>query len=403
MTVRRRARLACGPEDAARAGPGGPVLALQGAGGLCYPAVSYTLYRPILTPRDPGWRLDPSTLPWRNGLLVRATNWLGDALMTLPAVYRLSRYVPDPCGVFVLCPAALEPLWKAAPWVSQVVPMAGRRCGPAERSAIRRLRPGVAAVLPNSFGSAWDVWRCGVPVRVGRAGRGRGWLLNRRLAEWPRRKARGDCHQLTHYLELAAAFGPIDWSTDCPPLRVTDAAAVAAAHGVRSDVGSWLAVAPGAAYGPAKQWPVERFAQVARWWQDRGGRVVVVGTGKERAAGEAIATALAGVVDLTGRTDLRQLMAVLSVAGLVVANDSGAMHLGAALGCRGVAIFGSTDPIATGPIGGRWILLASHPADCAPCLQRTCPRADHPYECLRRIEPATVINALEHLATPPPG
>ena len=359
------------------------------------------LYTPILSPRAPDLHLDPASLPWRNGLLVRATNWLGDALMTLPAIYRMSRFVPDPCGVFVLCPAGLAPLWEAAPWVSQVIPMAGKRCGPAERRVIRRLRPGVAVVLPNSFGSAWDLFRGGIPVRLGRTGRGRGWLLNRRLPEWPRTKARGECHQLSHYLELAAAFGPVDWSTDCPPLRVPDAAAAAAAVGVDPAAGPWLAVAPGAAYGPAKQWPVERFVAVARWWQGRGGRVVVVGAAKERAAGEAIGSALPGVLNATGRTDLRQLMAVLSVAGLVVANDSGAMHLGAAVGCRGVAVFGSTDPVATGPIGGRWILLAD-PPDCAPCLQRTCARADSPYECLCRIEPAAVIAALEHLAALPP-
>jgi heptosyltransferase II len=362
--------------------------------------VDAQLYTPILRPREPGLFLDPALLPWRNGLLIRATNWLGDALMTLPAVYRMSRCVPDPCGVFIMCPAFLQPLWEAAPWVSEVIPMSGPRCGTPERRRLAVLRPGVAVVLPNSFGAAWDVFRRGIPVRLGRAGRGRSLLLTHRLPEWPRARGRASCHQLSRYLELAAVFGAAAGPATCPPLRLADAEVLAARAGVDVAGGPWLAVAPGAAYGPAKQWPIERFVAVADWWQRRGGRVVVIGTAKERDAGEALRTTLSGAINLCGQTGLRELMAVLQVVGLAVTNDSGAMHLGAALGCRGVAVFGSTDAVATGPIGGRWILLADPPA-CAPCLQRVCPRDDQPYECLRRIEPAAVVRALEALLALP--
>ena len=316
--------------------------------------------------------------------------------MTLPAVYRMSRVVPDPCGVFVMCPAFMQPLWEAVPWVSQVIPMAGPRCGREERRALHRLRPGVAVVLPNSFGAAWDVFRRGIPLRLGRAGRGRSLLLTHRLPEWPRVKGPAECHQLSRYLELAAVFGPLEGSTDGPPLQVPDATVLAAQAGVQAAAGPWLAIAPGAAYGPAKQWPIEHFTAVADWWQRRGGRVVVVGAAKERTAGEAMQKVLPGLLNLAGQTGLRELMAVLKVAGLAVTNDSGAMHLGAALGCQGVAVFGSTDAVATGPIGGRWILL-NDPLGCAPCLSRTCAQADQPYECLRRIEPAAVTQALEAL------
>ncbi len=358
------------------------------------------LYTPVLKPCEPGLRLDPARVPWRNGLLIRATNWLGDALMTLPAVYRLSRAVPYPCGVFVLCPEALQPLWEAAPWVSQVIPMAGRRCSRAEAACVRRLRPGVAVVLPNSFGAAWDVFLTGAPVRLGRRGRLRGWLLTHRLPEWPRERVRSDRHQLSRYLELAAAFGPVEWSANCPPLRLPDPEALAGRLGVQAAQAPWLALAPGAAYGPAKQWPAERFAAVARWWRGRGGSVAVVGTRTEQGAGEAVRAAVPEALNLAGKTSLRELMAVLAVCTLAVTNDSGAMHLGAAMGCRGVAIFGSTDPVATGPIGGRWVLLAD-PPPCAPCLRRTCPRPEDPCECLRRIEPAAVIAAAEKLLASP--
>ena len=341
--------------------------------------------------------LDPAATEWRNGLLVRAPNWLGDTLMTLPAVYKLSRFVPEPCGTFVLCPRALMPIWQAAPWVSHVIPLDGRRAGRKASEQIRGVAPGVAAVLPNSFGSALDVFGKGIPLKIGRGGYGRGLLLSHRLPKWRKGEGVGQYHQLTHYLQLAAAFGKISWDCECPPLRLEDAREQAQSLGVSPDDTTWLAMAPGAAYGPAKQWPADRFRAVAEWWIGKGGKVVIVGTPKEVTVGQVIAEGVEGCLNLTGKTTLTQLMALLSVVAAVVANDSGPMHLAAGLGTDGVAIFGSTDPVATGPIGARWVVLQEK-TDCAPCFKRTCQREQEPYLCLTRISAEAACRGLESLA-----
>lgn len=354
-------------------------------------------YVPILgrAPSVTDLRLDRSRVEWRNGLLVRATNWLGDTLMTVPAVYRMRRAVPAPCGLFVLCPEGLAPVWEAAPWVDEVITFPGKRLGRQARRRLRRLRPGVAVVLPNSFGSALDVWRAGVPRRLGREGRGRSGLLTDRLPTWPRPSGVVSEHQVGRYLELAAALGDIDWGTACPRLEVPDAAGTAAEFGIVADKESpCLVIAPGAAYGPAKQWPVERFAAVAREWE---GRVIVVGTGRERMAATHVAAEVDGVLNLAGETSLRQLMAVVTCATCVVANDSGVMHLAAALGTQGVAIFGSTDPVATGPVGGRWIVLQNAP-ECSPCFERKCGRrGENAYMCMKGVQVSAVLEAITML------
>ncbi|MBR0459656.1 MAG: lipopolysaccharide heptosyltransferase II [Victivallales bacterium] len=350
-------------------------------------------YQPVI--QNLGTR--PCLLPsWHNGVLLRSTNWLGDALMTLPATYQLRRLMPDPCGFFVLCPKFLKPLWQACPWVDIVIGMEDKRITSAECEAIRIYGAGLGIVFPNSFGAALDVWRIGLKQRLGRAGRGRTLLLTNPLPEWPRVKngEQAQFHQLSWYLDLIAAIGPIEWSPQCPPLTVDGQLAV--------DLGiagpGWLALAPGAAYGPAKQWPQEHFLEIARRQTARGGRVVLVGTAKERSVTEAIASQVPGTLDLAGRTTLPQLMSILAAVDAVVANDSGAMHLAAAVGTSGVALFGSTDPIATGPIGAPWrILVADTP--CRPCFARTCSQPNHPYHCLHSLTPDNAWQELLSLSS----
>jgi len=360
----------------------------------------FSLYQPIVVaPEGRGAPLIPaSEALWRNGMLVRGTNWLGDTLMSLPAVWRLRSFVPEPCGLFVLCPKALAPIWQAASWVSHVVAFEGRRVRGESAATVRDLGPGVAVVMPNSFGSAWDVFGHHIRIRVGRGGRARGRLLTHRLPAWQRPPGAADCHQVTHYLEIASAFGEVAWDASFPALRVADSEAAAARLGVApAGEAQWLALAPGAAYGPAKQWSSDGFRQVAEWWLSRGGRLVVVGTAQEQEAAQRISQGLDGTLNLAGRTDLSELMAVLSSVDLVVANDSGAMHLAAGVGTPGVAVFGSTDPSATGPLGAPWVVLREK-VECAPCFRRTCARPSDQYACLTRISAETVCGAVEFVA-----
>ncbi len=331
---------------------------------------------------------------WYNGLLLRSTNWLGDLLMTLPAAYQLRRMMPQGCGIFVLAPAPLAALWRACPWVDVVIPMAEKRINRAEIGQVRRLCPGVAVVLPNSFGSAWDVWRCQTATRIGRAGRMRSCFLTHTLPEWPRQVGRGQFHQLSYYLELVSALGKIESTAQCLALQVS--AEAAEKTGIQRQSG-WLALAPGAAFGPAKQWPVRYFICLAQKWLARGGKVVLLGASKEMAVATEIAQSCPAVLNLTGQTSLQELMSVLANVDLVVANDSGAMHLAAALGTSGVAIFGSTDPVSTGPLGAPWRILAAA-TPCSPCFQRVCPRqGTEQYACLNDISPEAVFAELMQL------
>lgn len=125
-------------------------------------------YRPVLQSFDRSIPL-AEVSHWYNGLVLRSTNWLGDALMTLPAAYKISRLVPEPCGFFVIAPAALAPVWRACSWVNAVIPMQGKHLSSEEVRKVRRLAPGVAVVLPNSFAAALDIYRCKTSLRIGRA------------------------------------------------------------------------------------------------------------------------------------------------------------------------------------------------------------------------------------------
>lgn len=360
--------------------------------------LNHEMYQPILKPVTTGVSLDSGSIDWKNGLFVRSPNWLGDILMCMPAVYKMRAFLPEGTGLFIICPAGLAPVWEAAPWVDTVIPLTGKRLTGRSRKIARDLRAGVGVVIPNSFGSALDLLLAGVSVRIGRGGRSRSLLLNRRLPCWRRGPGLATEHQVNHYLELAAVFGDIPWDADFTGLTIADHETIAAGLGVTGADSQWLALMPGAAYGPAKQWPIDNYRRVAEWWEKQGGCSVVLGTQKDMESAAVIGDGLRGTVNLAGKTTLRQLMAILQTVDGAVANDSGGMHLAAALGTPGVGVFGSTDPVATGPLGAPWI-IAREPCDCSPCFERACPRSDDLYTCLQKVSPDSVVADFQRLLT----
>ena len=371
-----------------------PPATADGAVPLCWPLVLKPVSRGTLP------RLDPQQVAWENGILVRATNWLGDTVMSLPAVYKLRAFLPRYCGLFVATPEALAPIWRAVPWVDRVVPFAGRRLRGNAAAEVRRLRPGVAVVLPNSIGSALDVEALGIPLRLGRGGLIRRGLLTHTLPPWRHTDAPGQAHQLSAFLELVACFGDIPWDDRFPPLQIPAPEITWKAYGADAP-GPWLMVAPGAAYGPAKQWPSTSFRAVVDWWlAHRNGRVLVVGAAADGASAGAVATGDPRGVTVAGRTTLAELMALLRRVSCVVANDSGVMHLAAGLGVPGVGVFGCTDPIAKGPLGGHWRVL-QRPLDCAPCYRRVCPRSGDHCLGLWQISVAEVCDVLRRMPGEP--
>lgn len=330
-------------------------------------------------------------------LVVRTPNWLGDTILALPALAALRRRFPD-AHLAIATPAGFADVFREDTDVApdEVVPLPSATKGVREALAAGKFELGV--LLPNSFGSAWSLRRAGVPQRWGYPTSWRGWTLTRRPVPIP---VHGIQHQSEYYRSMVRGFG-IPCGDEAPRMRVRPATAargLSLLEKANVDLMRRLAVlAPGAAYGQAKQWPPDRVAQLAaRLVRERDMTCVMVGAGHDRDAARAVESWLsskapetrARVVDLTGRTTLSELMAVIARADVVVANDSGAMHLGAALGRPVVAMFGPTDERATRPIGPHDVLTAR--VFCRPCHLRDCP-IDH--RCMKRITADAVFSAV---------
>jgi len=326
-------------------------------------------------------------------VVIRAPNWLGDAVMALPAVASVRRHLPD-ATLAVATPAPLEPLYAAVPGVDEIVglPMTGRGVlRPSTHAAMLRERAfDLAILLPNSFAAALAAKRAGIPERWGTRTDFRGPLLTRAVAA-PRRQDAAR-HQSAYYAELLRALGiePLSVEPRIEPSAAMRAAGDRLLTQAAIDVDTHLVgMAPGAAYGRAKRWPPERFAALAVQLSDGGATCVLVGGERDRGtareieswfSSNAIPAGTARILDLIGRTDLGALVGVLARCRAFVTNDSGAMHLAAAAGVPVTAIFGPTDERATAPPGAHEIV--THAVFCRPCLLRECP-IDH--RCMRGI------------------
>jgi len=332
---------------------------------------------------------------FRNGIAVRMPNHLGDAVMALPALKSLRSILPPYCALYVITPASLRQLYAAIREVDGLVVLdrPHRFWGLRTINELRMLRLGVGVLFNHSFRDALLMRIAGTKRLYGAAKRGRSLLLTRAF-DFPPRCDRelAKAHLSKRYLAIAAALGavpaePLLPRFDLSELLVdpTDLVCALARHPLH------LVLAAGAAYGPAKRWPEENFRTVAAAWVRRGGVVSVVGSAAEREVGEAVLSGLdpEKCFNLCGRTSLNQLMVLLKNAALCVANDSGVMHLAAALGTPGVAVFGPTDPAATAPVTDKWLLLYRQ-IDCAPCFRRDC--ADN--KCIKEITPRQALRAV---------
>jgi len=307
-----------------------------------------------------------------------APNWLGDAVMCLPALHQLA----DAPGV------SLSIL--ASPYVARVFlhnpaidalfvdAVAGRAARIRSRThALRAMEPGAAVMFPPSFSSALPAWFARVPFRVGFRADGRHLLLTHGI-EMPSRAN----HLTDSYGELSrAALGALgrgesagtkSASAHCAPrLVVTEGER----ESVRARLGAiardgYVVVVPGAAFGPAKAWPEERYrALCAALVRDTA--VVLSGSRADRVVCDRIRKAVPDVLSLAGDTTLGEMFALVEGARVLVANDSGAPHVAAALGVSCVVLFGSTSPAWTAPRGD--VRVMQHKVHCNPCFRRTCP------------------------------
>jgi heptosyltransferase II len=321
-------------------------------------------------------------------LLVRAPNWVGDVVLSLPALRDLRRAFPA-SRLEVLARPWVAGLYAAVPEIDGVVESRGTL---ADAAAIRG-RYDVGLLLPNSFASAFTLWRAGIPERWGYATDARGVLLTRSSRVSASLGGRSQVYYYRAMLEGLglAVSGPPDASLACPEAWAERGRALLGSPG------PWIGINPGAAYGTAKRWPPERFAAAAALVARRSGaQVAIVGSAAERPLAEAIAAQLGGAARvLCGETTLADLVGVLRELRLLLTNDSGPMHLAAALGTPLVAVFGSTDWTETAPVSERARVVREE-TECAPCKLRECP-IDH--RCMVRVAVDRVAaTALELLA-----
>jgi heptosyltransferase-2 len=331
-------------------------------------------------------------------IVIRGPNWIGDAILGVPAMKAVRERFPA-ARITLLVRPWVAGLFHSAPFIDEVWtrPRPGATEWIKTAREMRRRRFDIALMLPNSFESALTTYLGGVPDRVGYATDRRGWLLNRSV-ERPRKKM----HQVDYYLNLVdVAFDSPGRPDIAPDIAIaateeelSGARRLLADSGIDATSG-FLVVNPGAAFGSAKRWNEERFAAVAdRLAGQTSLQVVMIGSESERPIAERIKLLMdeSGVV-LNGRTDLETLVGVLAQASLMITNDSGPMHMAAALGVRTVAIFGSTDAEVTSPVGPR-TRVVHHEVSCSPCLLRECP-IDH--RCMDAVTVDEVSNAAMEL------
>jgi heptosyltransferase-2 len=338
-------------------------------------------------------------------VVVRGTNWVGDAVMTVPALRELRRLFPRARLTLATRPWA-EGIFAGADFIDDLLITGHTSSRPAavfkEAREWRARRFDLAVLFPNSFAPALVAALARVPVRVGYATQGRSALLTQRVGVpvW-----RGERHEVFYYLHLVAElerllYGASTVETRAPDTRlcVTDAR-VRASQLLLVERGArpgrpLVALCPGSTNSRAKRWPAERFAAVADMLQERvGADVVLLGAREELDISEEVARHMrTRPILLTGQTDIAQTAAVLKASDLLITNDTGPAHVGAAVGCPVVVIFGPTNPVTTRPFSIS-AEVVRRPPDCAPCMLRDCP-IDH--RCMTAVTAFEVFERAMH-------
>lgn len=324
-------------------------------------------------------------------VVVRGTNWVGDSVMTVPALRALRRVLPDAHITLAIRPSA-KGIFSEADFIDDVL-VYDRRNAFSVISQVRewrRRRFDLAVLFQNAFEAALIPFLAGVPLRLGYATESRQALLTHPLPlpDW-----RASKHEVFYYLYLVTALEQLltgantvcetdpDISLSISESRKAEAAELLRSFGVNTEK-SVVAICPGSINSRAKRWPAERYAELSDRLMDEQRQVVIIGSRDEIDVTNEVTNRMRNrPVVLTGKTSLDQITAVLSHVDLVVTNDTGPAHIAAALGCPTIVIFGPTNPLTTRPFSFKAEIIR-HPPDCAPCMLRDCP-IDH--RCMTAI------------------
>ncbi len=323
-------------------------------------------------------------------IMLRATNWVGDAVMSLPALAALRTARPD-AEITVVARPWVADLYQTLQVADHVMTHDPKRGRPALAAEIRAGKFDLAILFPNSFDAAWIARRGGVPERWGYARDARSWLLTRAVP--PPKPGEIPAHQAYYYLELLRrleVIARLPRVEDFVLPRLGSRPAPATGEKV-GEVNPVVGLNPGAAFGGAKRWIPSRYVELGRRLQrEKQAKIVLFGSAAERGLAESMAREIGGsAVSTAGETTLGEFLKLAVGCDLFVTNDTGTMHVAAAAGVPVLAVFGSTDEQATSPLGPR-VRLLKHPVSCSPCLLRHCP-VDH--RCMREISVSEVFEA----------
>jgi lipopolysaccharide heptosyltransferase II len=323
-------------------------------------------------------------------ILIRSSNWLGDAAMSATAVRAIKAGRPD-ARVTIAAPEKIAPVWKLIPEVDAIIALPGAQLLSSVRLLRREPSFDVAILFPNSLRAALESWLTRIPRRVGYRGRWRRWLLNQ-IVPVPRKPGPPEHHSL-RFLRIARECGAdtLNFDRSLAGVQYSTSKVQIAINCQSVKIG----LCPGAEYGPAKRWLPERFAEAAEKISAQSSvQWILFGTPRDTTVGDQIAAALGDhCVNRIGQTTLDQLIDELRECRLLLTNDTGTMHLAALLGVPVIAIFGSTEPRLTGPLGNGHIVLRNH-VECSPCFLRECPID---FRCMKAVSVQEVANAVSSI------
>jgi heptosyltransferase-2 len=312
-------------------------------------------------------------------ILIRGTNWIGDAVMTLPAIRAIRDAFPG-ARISVLAKPWVAEIFNICKDIDEVIVFKspGSHSGIAGKlrlaKELKARRFDMAIFLQNAIEAAIITWLAGIPVRCGYNSDARGLLLTHSVQ---RTAAIRKVHQIHYYLEMVKSLGCQSAGADLYLQPGKEYKILSEKLFGEHDIGGesfLIGLAPGATYGPAKKWFPERFAAIGdRMVEDLSAQVILFGSSKDRESTDLVQQhANHRFINLAGKTNLKEAIAVIYRCSLFISNDSGLMHVAGALNIPTVAIFGSTNPVTTSPVGERSVVIYKG-ASCSPCLKKTCP------------------------------
>jgi len=330
-------------------------------------------------------------------ILIRGTNWIGDAVMTLPAVASVRAAYPK-AHLAILAKPPVSDIYQLFSAADEIIPYEKKFDNAPGvfrlAHALRKMKFDAAILLQNAIEAAIMTIAAGIPLRAGYNSDGRGFLLTH-----PIRRTAGifKVHQIDYYLEMVKALGcanvdrAMHLETHISP---ANAGEILRKH-LPENKKPLIGIAPGATYGPAKRWLSERFAQAGnRLSKELNAQVVLFGGQSDRETAEQVRVqALTDMINLAGRTSLTETVYLISQCRLFISNDSGLMHVAGAMNIPTVAVFGSTNPVTTSPAGEKTMLVRKE-VSCSPCLKKICPTD---FRCMTSITVDDVVTAAKTL------